>query len=53
VADVAEHLLRSGANPNAMNFWGDSPLHLATRSGDEKAIRLLLQVLEALLPPAV
>ncbi|RKO85796.1 hypothetical protein BDK51DRAFT_32147, partial [Blyttiomyces helicus] len=41
-AAVVEVLLIRGANPNAKNVDGETPLHLCARNGDVKSVRLLL-----------
>ena len=41
-ADVMELLLRNGADPNARNVRGSTPLHHACQNGHEYAVMLLL-----------
>lgn len=40
--DCASLLLAAGANVNAQDVWGDTPLHLATTLPDTKMLALLL-----------
>ena len=40
---VARYLLESGADPNARNIRGETPLHKAVESGDLKGVSLLLK----------
>lgn len=41
-AKVVEFLLSSGANPDAQDDNGDTPLHYAAQNGDLESVRLLL-----------
>lgn len=41
--DLAEWLLKQGANPRALNYEDKSPLQLATERGDERLIALLTE----------
>lgn len=40
--DVVKVLLENGANPNAVNAWGYTPLHWAAKHGHPKSGQLLL-----------
>ncbi|MFH1643760.1 MAG: ankyrin repeat domain-containing protein [bacterium] len=40
--EVAQILIENGANVNAKNIDGETPLHIAVRIGDEKLTNLLL-----------
>lgn len=41
--DLAEWLIRSGANPQVKNYWGNTALEIAEKNEDDDAINLLLQ----------
>ncbi|KAH8584920.1 acyl-binding protein [Cryptosporidium sp. chipmunk genotype I] len=42
-SEIALLLLKSGANPNAKDNFGDSPLHIAVISEQESCIKILLE----------
>ena len=42
-ADVLKYLLEEGCNPNLVDMYGQSPLHIAALSGNLPAIKLLYQ----------
>ena len=39
--NLARWLLEAGANPKVKNYWGETPLKMAERIGDEEIIALL------------
>ncbi|MGH9710508.1 MAG: ankyrin repeat domain-containing protein, partial [Candidatus Acidiferrales bacterium] len=41
--EVMQELLKRGANPNAQNDAGESPLHMAAMNGLVDRVQLLLQ----------
>lgn len=41
-AAAARELLKSGASPNARDYWGDSPLLVAVRLDDPELVQILL-----------
>ncbi len=42
-SEVAEILLRNGADPNARDHWGLTPLHIAAKKGHASVVDLLLR----------
>ena len=42
-AGIAEHLLLSGADPNAKDCGGDNPIHLAADRGQHETVIVLIQ----------
>jgi hypothetical protein len=44
IADTTKILINSGADLEARNNNGNTPLHLAARSGDEEVVELLIQM---------
>ena len=42
LGEITKLLLQSGANPNATDAAGDTPLHKAVRFGQDDVVRLLL-----------
>lgn len=41
-SDMVKHLIDCGVNVNAIDYYGNTPLHYAARLGDSKLLKLLL-----------